>query len=210
MVVVLMVACEAERALGWWVVEVSDKNGMRLYCVRLWANAFCWANCNLSFLREINDVFKNQNENWYFRIYSRRSAFFSCCALHFCEWFVLSSNSLLLHRFQGVFGRNFKNVYMCVCVSYCVSLLCAYTQNMYRSFVVADAVVVAVVNRKFFVRIFFHSLSSPSFCSSSFSVRNFTVCIIAIGVLLSYKWFGMVRWCNIRCCLHVSEPFFDL
>lgn len=35
-------------------------------------NVFCWANCNLSFLRflrEINDVFKNQNENWYFRIY---------------------------------------------------------------------------------------------------------------------------------------------
>lgn len=30
-------------------------------CVQV--NAFCWANCNLSLLREINDVFKNQNEN---------------------------------------------------------------------------------------------------------------------------------------------------
>lgn len=68
MTILLVEASDVHGMVVWWRQQQMRQSSWinvewESDCVCLWANAFCWANCNLSFLREINDVFKNQNEN---------------------------------------------------------------------------------------------------------------------------------------------------
>lgn len=155
---VLLVGNDGGGIKYWWCGATpcggSDKLEWENYCVCLWVNVFCWANCNLSFLREINDVFKNQNENWYFRIYSPSFvfllvAFFLLVCVFSSSIFQSFFHRMLCfsYRFQGVFGTvnsvcasGYVNECVCVFVYVLVWIphthtICTYpVHRVYRIF----------------------------------------------------------------------------
>lgn len=194
---VLLVGNDGGGIKYWWCGATpcggSDKLEWENYCVCLWVNVFCWANCNLSFLREINDVFKNQNENWYFRIYSPSFVFLLVAFFFLVCVFSSSIFQSFFHQLSvpGSFrNRKFsmcirvcERVCVCVCVCPCVNP--THTHNLHVSSTSC------VPN---FSPAFFGSLFSLSFCSIQFrSVLNFTVVLLPLACCFRIN---DLKWCD--------------
>lgn len=173
-------------------------------CVCLRMNAFCWANCNLSFLREINDVFQNQNENWYFWIYS--PFFLSNFSDVFFILVLWESSQSHFATELYIILYTFVQVCECMCVRVCLNVLVSFyiqtVHTMHYAHVSNTPCELNFSQAFIFDTYFFPpSLSLRShiqFRFVYFRILNFTVVLLPLACCFHINDFGMVTMVPYR------------